>query len=105
MATAYEVTQLMKGHAIMADSEREKFAAIQEAAEPAFQAFGDKAPAPLAGETTLAYRRRLIGKHQQHSSAWKETRLTAIADEAALLAVTPGTKILMDAKTNNAMAF
>lgn len=70
--------------AIMADSEREKFAAIQEAAEPAFQAFGDKAPAPLAGETTLAYRRRLIGKHQQHSSAWKEARLTAIADEATL---------------------
>lgn len=70
--------------AIISDADRERFASIQEEADPAFQAFGDRAPAPLDGETPMQYKRRLGAKMQGHSSKWKATRLSAIADEAAL---------------------
>ncbi len=70
--------------AVMADAEREKFAAIQEKADPAFQAFGDKAPAPLAGETPSAYKRRLTAKLQSHSPRWKSIKIATVADDALL---------------------
>ena len=70
--------------ALINDADRERFASIQERADSAFQAFGDKAPAPLDGETPMLYRRRLAAKMQGHSPSWKDARLSAIADEAAL---------------------
>lgn len=70
--------------AIISDADRERFAAYQEQADPAFQAFGDRAPAPLQGETPLQYKRRLGAKLQGHSPRWKEARLSAVSDDAML---------------------
>ena len=69
---------------IIADADRERFAVIQEQADPAFQAFGDRAPAPLQGETPTQYKRRLGTKLQGHSPKWKDARLSAVADEQLL---------------------
>lgn len=70
--------------AIISDSDRERFASIQEQADPVFQAFSDRAPAPMDGETPVQYMRRLAGKMQAHSSKWKDSRLGAISDETVL---------------------
>lgn len=70
--------------AIVSDADRERFASIQEQADPAFQAFGDRAPGPLDGETPMAYKRRLGGKLQAHSPKWKDAKLNAVADDAML---------------------
>jgi hypothetical protein len=70
--------------AIMSDIDRERFAAIQEDADPAFQAFGDRAPAPLSGETPIQYKRRLGAKLQANSPKWSKARLSAVADDAML---------------------
>ena len=70
--------------AILSTADRERFAAVQEQADAAFQAFGDRAPAPLQGETVPAYKRRLGAKMQQHSKRWKGVRLSGVADEQML---------------------
>lgn len=69
---------------IISDSERERFAMIQEKADPVFQAFGDRAPSPLDGETPVAYKRRLGSKLQGHSQTWAGKRLSAISSEDVL---------------------
>lgn len=70
--------------AIISDADRERFASIQEKADPVFQAFSDRAPPPLEGETPTLYKRRLAGKMQIHSPNWKNARLSAIGDETSL---------------------
>ena len=70
--------------AMLSDMERERFAAIQEQADPAFQAFGDRAPAPLDGETPTQYKRRLGSKLQSNSPKWATSRLSAVADDNML---------------------
>ena len=70
--------------AIINDADRERFAQIQEDADPVFQAFNDRAPAPLPGETPTQYKRRLGGKMQAHSPRWKDARLSAVSDEVIL---------------------
>lgn len=72
---------------IISDSDREKFAYIQEEADPVFQAFNDRAPAPLDGETPPAYKKRLAGKLQVHSEKYKDIRLSSISDGVLLDAV------------------
>lgn len=69
---------------IITDSERERFAAIQEQADPVFQAFGDRAPSFLDGETPTQYKRRLASKMQAHSPQWRDARLAAISDDKVL---------------------
>ena len=69
---------------MISDADRERFAAIQEQADPVFQAFNDRAPAPMQGETPTQYKRRLGAKLQGHSPKWKDHRLSAIADEGIL---------------------
>lgn len=69
---------------ILADADRERLASIQEQADPAFQAFGDRAPGPLDGETPKQYKLRLGAKMQAHSPKWKGTRLSATSDETML---------------------
>jgi len=66
------------------DSDAQRFATIQEQADVAFQAFSDKAPAPMAGETPMDYKRRLAGRMQKHSTRWAEKPLNAVSDEALL---------------------
>lgn len=64
--------------------QRQAFAEAQEQAEMAFQSFGDHAPAPMQGESIGTYKRRLASKLQPHSTRWKDTKLTAITDDATL---------------------
>lgn len=68
----------------LTDDERAQFATIQAEADRAFQAFGDRAGAPLDGETPLFYKRRLVGLLQKHSPSWAKARITSIADMDAL---------------------
>ena len=63
----------------MTDADFAKLADAQEKAEHAFSAFGDSAPRPISGETTVAYRVRAAAKLQVHSPAWKNTNLSLIA--------------------------
>jgi len=70
--------------ALLTDIDRERFAVIQEQADPAFQAFGDRAPAPLDGETPTQYKRRLGAKMQSNSPKWANSRLSAVSDDAML---------------------
>ena len=70
--------------AMLSDMDRERFAVIQEQADPAFQAFGDRAPAPLDGETPTQYKRRLGAKLQSNSPKWATSRLSAVSDDAML---------------------
>ena len=70
--------------AILSTADRERFAAVQEQADAAFQAFGDRAPAPLQGETVPAYKRRLGAKMQKHSKRWAAVRLSGVSDEVML---------------------
>jgi hypothetical protein len=70
--------------AMLSDIDRERFAVIQESADPAFQAFGDRAPAPLSGETPTQYKRRLGSKLQSNSPKWANSRLSAVSDDAML---------------------
>lgn len=66
------------------DDDRQRFATIQEEAEPAYQAFSDRAAAPMDGETPLDYKRRLVGKLQKHSTRWEGQRLSSVSDEGIL---------------------
>lgn len=85
LALQQEIARLQsRAPTILADADRERFAAIQERADTAFQAFGDRAPAPLDGETPTQYKRRIGTKLQAHSPKWKDTRLSAIADDATI---------------------
>lgn len=70
--------------AILSEDARERFASLQEQADPAFQAFGDRAPAPMDGETPSNYQRRLAGRLQKHSAKWAGKRLSAISDSDLL---------------------
>jgi hypothetical protein len=65
-------------------TERERYTAAQVRADRAYQAFGDSAPHALNGETLRAYRCRLAGALKRHSATYKDSNLSAIADEAAL---------------------
>ena len=69
---------------IISDADRSRFASIQEQADPVFQAFGDRAPAPMDGETPMQYKRRLGGKMQINSDKYKDARLSSISDETLL---------------------
>jgi hypothetical protein len=81
--------------AALPNAEREKYTAAQVRADRGFQAFGDSAPHALNGESLRAYRCRLAGALKRHSPMYKDSDLSAIADEAALTSVE--TQIFNDA--------
>lgn len=56
--------------------------------DPAYQAFGLRAPVAYQGEAGIPYRRRLARGLQQHSSAWKGVDLAALPDAALAIAET-----------------
>jgi 8-oxo-dGTP pyrophosphatase MutT (NUDIX family) len=66
------------------DDDRAAYADAQARADSVYAAFGDAAPRPLQGEGLMAYRRRLARKLQPHSAAWKDVKLDALGDAAAL---------------------
>ena len=58
--------------------ERNFLAAAQARADGIAGLFGERAPAPIPGETSLDYRKRLLGKFQKHSARFKETRFDSL---------------------------
>jgi hypothetical protein len=68
----------------------------QASLDPAFQAFGKRAPAPVFGETMLQYKRRGLRQLQQHSPDWKSIDLGQLPAAALDIA---GNRICADAIT------
>lgn len=58
-------------------------ASAQARADSVAAMFGDRAPAPMPGETSLAYRRRMAQRFQKHSPTYKDSAVGAY-DAAAL---------------------
>jgi hypothetical protein len=77
--------------------ERDALAMAQARADAAMAMFGERAPAPVPGETSLAYRKRLLTRLQKHSPAFKDTSFTS-ADNALLTAAE--NQIFADAQTS-----
>jgi 8-oxo-dGTP pyrophosphatase MutT (NUDIX family) len=67
----------------LSDADYAAMSTVQAKADSVFQAFSQKAPRPLEGETVLAYRRRLATTLKDHSHTWKGVDLTAFADANA----------------------
>ena len=66
----------------LSDSEREELSEAQAKADSVANAFGERASAPMAGETPLGYRKRLASKFKVHSKQYAEIDLNAVADSA-----------------------
>jgi hypothetical protein len=64
-----------------------EFRQAQAKAQAVATAYGESAPPPLAGEQLADYRVRLASKYQVHSSAYKDSNLSAVRDPVALAAV------------------
>lgn len=89
---------MMKG--IKRETPREDvdaLAAAQSRADAVAAMFGDRASPPIAGESPLDYRKRLVNRFKRHSAKFKDTRLDN-HDEATLGAVED--IIYMDAMAN-----
>jgi 8-oxo-dGTP pyrophosphatase MutT (NUDIX family) len=71
---------------ILSDADHAQMAEAQATADHVYSAFGDAAPRPLQGESLLAYRRRLAGKMQAHSAAWKGISLGELPAPALAVA-------------------
>jgi len=62
------------------------FREAQARADATAQTFGQRAPAPLTGESLADYRVRLLAPYQAHSSNWKTSNLRVVARDAHALA-------------------
>lgn len=79
------------------EADEAKMADAQARADGAYHAHGKRAPAPMQGESLLAYRHRLAVGLQQHSEEAKGINIRSIADSATLDMVER--KIYADAAT------
>jgi 8-oxo-dGTP pyrophosphatase MutT (NUDIX family) len=70
------------------DADYTSMADAQASYDPAYQAFGKRAPVPLQGEALIGYRRRLARGLQSHSPDWKGVDLSALPDAALTIAET-----------------
>ena len=61
-----------------APEEAHAIGAAQARADAIAAQFGDKVPPPIAGETSLAYRRRLVKRFQAHSPRFKDEKLDGL---------------------------
>jgi 8-oxo-dGTP pyrophosphatase MutT (NUDIX family) len=59
-------------------TDRDQLSAAQARWDSVAQMFGDSVPAPLHGESPIAYRQRLAAKFQKHSDKFKGIRLDSI---------------------------
>lgn len=66
----------------LSNDDRDALSAAQKRADGVFRMFGDSASAPLAGETPVAYRKRLAAKLQKHSKAFKDAQLSGLEGAA-----------------------
>lgn len=58
--------------------DRAELTSIQSRADSAMIQLGERAPQPMAGETPIAYRRRMTSLLQRHSDRWKNVRLDSL---------------------------
>lgn len=77
-------------------SDRDQLSAAQARWDSVAQMFGDSVPAPLHGESPIAYRQRLAAKFQKHSDKFKGIRLDSL-DGAVFDTIEE--QIRMDAQT------
>ncbi|WP_254601383.1 NUDIX domain-containing protein [Burkholderia lata] len=77
-------------------TDRDQLSAAQARWDSVAQMFGDNVPAPLHGESPLAYRQRLASKYQKHSASFKGIRFDSL-DSDSFTAVEE--QIRMDAQT------
>jgi hypothetical protein len=68
-------------------SSQSDFAAAQIKANRVANAYGDSAPAPLAGERLLDYRARLASMYQKYSKSFKDSNLSKIGDASAMAGI------------------
>lgn len=59
-------------------TERDALAAAQNRADSVAAMFGDRPPAPIPGETSLDYRRRLLKRFAPHSPRFKDSRFDGL---------------------------
>jgi 8-oxo-dGTP pyrophosphatase MutT (NUDIX family) len=71
---------------VMGDADYAAMADYQARADDVYGAFGERAPAPLQGETPNAYRIRLAKGMQRYSAAWKEVPLRDLPNNALEIA-------------------
>jgi len=72
---------LMKGITTeLPGTERDALATAQSRADSVSAMLGDRAPAPMAGETSLDYRRRLVKRFAPHSPTLKAARFDSLDD-------------------------
>ena len=71
---------------VMSDVDYAAMADHQARADDVYGAFGERAPAPLQGETANAYRIRLAKGVQKYSSAWKDVPLRDLPANALEIA-------------------
>jgi 8-oxo-dGTP pyrophosphatase MutT (NUDIX family) len=76
-------------------SDRDQLSAAQARWDSVAQMFGETVPAPLNGETPIAYRQRLAAKFQKHSPSFKGIRFDSL-DSDSFTAVEE--RIRMDAQ-------
>ncbi|PHI31169.1 DUF2213 domain-containing protein [Budvicia aquatica] len=67
-----------------AEKDEESKADAQVMADSAYREFGKSARAPMSGETTINYRKRMVNGLKQHSATYKDVDIIAIADSALL---------------------
>lgn len=70
----------------MGDADYAAMADYQARADSVYGAFGERAPAPLQGESSDAYRIRLAKGMQQHSDAWRDVPLRDLPANALEIA-------------------
>ena len=58
--------------------EREALATAQSRADSVAAMFGDRAPVPMSGETSIDYRKRVLKRFQPHSPQFKESRFDSL---------------------------
>jgi hypothetical protein len=73
-----------QGDFSMGTETRADFTSAQVKANRVANAYGDSAPAPLAGERLLDYRARLASMYQKYSGAFKNSDLHKIGDASAM---------------------
>jgi hypothetical protein len=66
---------------------RSEFIAAQAKADRVANAYGDAAPAPMTGETLMAYRARLASVYQKFSKSFKDSDLHRIGDPSAMAGI------------------
>lgn len=83
-----KMDSMLKDPEPVSDSDLEDIADTQAKAENVAHAFGDSVIKAMAGETPLAYRKRVVRKYQSHSPTFKDANIESIGDSAILKAIT-----------------